>query len=88
MKTRTQLAIALALTLFVPSCTCNRMARSFGGTQKIELKEGQRVVNCTFKEDDIWVLYRNDTTTPPDTLSFAEHSSYGLLQGTVLLIER
>lgn len=82
------LPLALAIMVMVPSCTCNQMARAWGGSQTIELEPGRRLLNCTFKEDDIWILARKDTLVEPDTLYFYEHSSYGLLQGTVMIVEK
>jgi hypothetical protein len=64
------------------------MARTWGGTQTIELKPGERVMNCTFKEDDIWLLLRNDSASSPDTCFFVEQSSYGLLEGRVVIVEK
>jgi len=85
---RTLHGLAIAAMILVPGCTCNQAARKWGGTQTITLEPGQRLLNCTFKDDDIWLLVKNDPWKKPDTISFIEKSSYSILQGKVLVIER
>jgi hypothetical protein len=81
------ITILLAVIVF-SSCTDNIRARAWGGTQDITLPSGQRVVNVTWKEADLWVLTRTDTTTKPSTYTFAEKSSWGVLEGQINLIEQ
>jgi hypothetical protein len=81
------ITILLAVIVF-SSCTDNIRARAWGGTQDITLPSGQRVVNVTWKEADLWVLTRTDTTTKPSTYTFAEKSNWGVLEGQINLIEQ
>jgi len=62
------------------------MARQFGGSETIELKPGERLVNLTWKETNLWILTKQDTTKPT-TYSFKEKSSFGIAEGQVTIIE-
>lgn len=82
------IAIIIAIAILLTSCTDNQRARQFGGTETIELPKGQRLVNATWKEVDLWIL-----TEPmpdgyvPQTKTFQEKSSMGLVEGTVIFKE-
>ena len=68
----------LVLSLF--SCTDNQRARNFGGSETIELPEHRVLVNCTWKQDDLWLLTK-DTTT--GKMYFNEKSSWGVMEGEI-----
>ena len=58
---------------------------------KVELKEGERLVNVTWKgnaESSLWVLTKNDPTTPPTTYKFEEKSTFGVMEGKVIIVEK
>ena len=61
--------------------------RSFGGTETIELNPGQRLVNITWKEAELWILTKKDTTKPT-TYSFKEKTLYGNIEGEGIVIEK
>ena len=72
------------------SCTENQRARSFGGTEVINLEEGVRLVNVTWKGkngSDLWILTKKDTTVAT-TYYFNEKSSFGVLEGQVIINEK
>lgn len=71
------LAVAI---LTLASCTDNQRARQFGGTETIDIPEGRILVNCTWKQDDLWILTK-DTTT--GKMYFNEKSSFGVLEGEI-----
>ena len=75
------LVLSLA-TLIFASCTENARARHWGGTEKIELKKHEVLLNATWKESNLWVLTQ-DTITKVN--HFREHSSYGVMEGEILL---
>ena len=78
------LVLASALT----SCTQNERAKSFGGTATVNLPQGQKLVNITWKEDQIWYLTRPmNSADTAETYTFQEESSYGMMEGTVVLKE-
>lgn len=68
--------------LVVTSCTDNERARRFGGTEQVELKPNEVVLNVTWKENEMWICTK-DTTT--NTVYFREKSSWGVMEGTVIL---
>ena len=69
------------------SCTANERARNFGGTEHITLDKGERLVNMTWKQDDLWVLTKQDSTKP-STYTFREKSSYGVMEGKIVITEQ
>ena len=68
----------LVLSLF--SCTANERARNFGGTETVKLPKNRVLVNCTWKQDDLWLLTK-DTTT--GKMYFNEKSSWGMMEGEI-----
>jgi hypothetical protein len=75
-------------TIGLTACTDNEMARSYGGTETIQLTPGRQVLNVTWKETDLWILTkRMDSAYVPDTVYFQEKSTYGIHEGTIILIE-
>lgn len=46
----------LLLALAFVSCTDNQKARSFGGEETVNLEAGMRLINATWKQDDLWFL--------------------------------
>ena len=77
-----KLILAVALIVLATSCTDNSRARSWGGTEEITLKENEVLLNVTWKGDQMWVLTQ-DTLTK--TNHFREHSSWGVVEGEVIL---
>ena len=75
------------------SCTENSRARVWGGTETIQLDEGVRLVNITWKStgaytsSDLWILTKKDTTKA-STYSFSEKSNLGVMEGQVIIIEK
>ena len=79
---------AIAVLALTASCTENARVKSFGGTGDINLPQGQKLVNVTWKETQIWYLTRKmraDET--PETYQFQEESSWGVVEGTYLIHE-
>jgi len=70
--------IAIA-AMSLASCTDNERARRFGGTEEVKLKPNEVV---TWKENEMWICTK-DTTT--NTVYFREKSSWGVMEGTVIL---
>jgi hypothetical protein len=63
------------------SCTENSRVKNFGGEGTINLPQGRKLVNITWKEDQIWYLTRpmnsNDII---ETYKFHEESSWGAVE--------
>lgn len=75
-----KLILALTIAASLTSCTDNARSRQFGGTETIVLPVNYVLVNCTWKETDLWLLTK-DTTT--GQLFFNEKSSWGILEGSI-----
>lgn len=85
------LLMALAiiiLALSINSCTRNQRARNWGGNADITLPEDQKLINVTWKENNLWYLTRPMRPYElPETYVFAEESSWGLMEGTYTITE-
>lgn len=80
--------LLVACMVFYQSCTDNKRARSFGGTQTIELPKGEKLISATWKETDLWYLTEPmDSAYIPQTKKFQESSSMGVWEGTVVFVE-
>ncbi len=77
---------ALALS----SCTQNSMVKNFGGTSTIEIPEDRQFVLCTWKESELWITTKKRTAadTVKNEYRFSEKSSFGVLEGTYIIIEK
>lgn len=82
--------ILLVIVLFaLTSCTENQRARNWGGTSTVELKEGQQLVNATWKGQDLWLLTeKREDSVAPSSYTFEEQSSYGVMEGTIIIKEQ
>ena len=83
--------IGISVMTLIYGCTENNRARVWGGTETIQLEEGVRLVNVTWKGEkgatDLWMLTKKDTTKP-STYYFKEKSSFGVMEGQVIIIEK
>lgn len=79
----------LLLTIFVAGCTENQFARQFGGTIRINLPPNTKFVNATWKNNELWYIYRpRQAGESVDTVTMREDSNWGLMEGAVQFIER
>jgi hypothetical protein len=80
--------ILLVVAFTMVSCTQNTRAKSFGGTSTVELKEGRKLIEATWKEDNLWYLTRvRREGESIETYEFREESSFGMMNGTVIFKE-
>jgi hypothetical protein len=77
-----KLILTVAILIAATSCTDNSRARSWGGTENITLKRNEVLLNVTWKGDEMWVLTLD---TINDVNHFREHSSWGVMEGEVIL---
>lgn len=92
-----KIVLALILTvssvLFFTGCTENNVVNNFGGEMTIDLPEGQKLEEITWKIDDnndahLWYLTRPMRENEfPETHTFQEKSAWGIWEGTVTVIE-
>lgn len=79
---------ALMLCLCLTSCD-QSITRTMGGTTKIELEPGEKLVEATWKGDDIWYLVEPmDSDYVPKTKTFKESSRIGVFEGKVIFYEK
>jgi len=77
-----KLILLIAVFACVTSCTDNKSARSYGGTEEISLKTNEKLLGITWKDTDMWVLTQ-DTLTK--VCYFREKSSLGILEGEIII---
>ena len=78
----TALCLATITILFLYGCTDNQRAKSWGGTKDVTLEPNHKLINITWKDDEVWVL-SEDTLT--GISYFKEQSKYGFVQGQVII---
>lgn len=87
MKITLALLLA-AFTLVSSGCTQQERARNYGGTATEILPVGKKLITLTWKEDHLWYLVRERRADEkPEVYDFKESSSFGLVQGTVHILE-
>ena len=83
-----KLLLGLVVGIGLISCTENSRVKTFGGTGDINLPKGQKLVNVTWKNEQIWYLTRpfHDNENE-ETYRFQEESSWGVVEGTYYIHE-
>jgi len=78
--------VLLSLSVLVG---CDQMgAKNFGGNYTIELPKGEKLVNVTWKDSDLWYLTEPMTDEDePKTYKLNEDSTFGVWEGTVTIVE-
>ena len=78
----------LSLVVIFSSCTENKRAKTWGGTETINLPANRKLVTITWKQTNLWYLTKpmskNDSA---EEYNFHEESSLGLMEGTVVIKE-
>lgn len=83
-----QISLIILVLLFFSSCTENSKAKNFGGKASLDLPKGQKLVNVTWKDSDLWYLTRPMLATDSaETYIFQEQSSWGVWEGTYTIKE-
>ena len=83
-----KLLLGLVVGVGLISCTENSRVKSFGGTGDINLPKGQKLVNVTWKENQIWYLtrpFKKDEDV--EVYRFQEESGWGVVEGTYYIHE-
>ena len=80
--------LLLASIFIVAGCTQQIRVKQLGGTMTETLPAGKKLVNVTWKTEQLWILTRSMTSDDKaETYEFKESSAWGLLQGTVIIKE-
>ena len=86
---KNKLIVIAILAAATASCTQNSRAKSFGGTAKVELPAGTKLVTATWKESQVWYLTRPARPgETPEVLTLHESSSFGVVQGKIVFTEK
>ena len=84
-----KLLVLLLGVFMVGGYTDNQRAKEYGGTQRIDLETGQRLVNVTWKEgSNLWILTKEDSTIKPTVYTFKEKSNLGIVEGKIFIYEK
>jgi len=79
---------AACLAIGAAGCTEQQRAKSLGGETTIELPKGKKLVVATWKGAELWFLTRDMREGDLiETYEFSEKSSWGLLEGKVIIKE-
>lgn len=82
------LSVILIIILVISLCGCQVAARKLGGDVTIELEPNQKLEMITWKNSDLWYLTRPMTANDvAETHVFQESSIFGIVEGTVTIIE-
>ncbi len=72
----------------------NTIAKKFGGSMTVELEKDQKLVNCSWKSGknegtSLWLLTRvRKEGETSETYKYTEKSTFGVLEGTVTIVEK
>lgn len=76
------------LLITLASCTEQERAKDWGGKTTVTLPKGQKFLNVTWKESNLWYLTKPmKATDTAETYQFQEESSFGVWRGTVIIKE-
>ena len=82
------LSVILIIILIISLCGCQAAARNLGSDVTIELEPNQKLEMITWKNSDLWYLTRPMTANDvAETHVFQESSIFGIVEGTVTIIE-
>ena len=83
-----KLFLAIGVIAMLGSCTQNERVKNWGGEGTINLPKGRKLVNVTWKGDQVWYLTRPmNSSDVAETYQFSEESSYGVMEGTFNIVE-
>ena len=67
---------------------CKSIAKSYGGTISIDVPKGQKVIEATWKDSNVWYLTRPmREDEKPEIFTFQEDSNLGIIEGKVIFKE-
>lgn len=70
------------------SCTDNSRAKHWGGSMTIKLEKGEKLVDVTWKESNLWYMTKPMSETDvAERYTFREDSNWGMVEGKVIFIE-
>lgn len=80
--------LLLMASIGLISCSENNRAKVWGGTMKVELGAGQKLVDVTWKENSLWYMTKPmNEADVAERYEFVENSNWGVVEGKVIFIE-
>lgn len=88
MKKKIIAGIALLVVMGFSLIGCKSVAKSYGGTISIDVPKGQKVIEATWKDSNVWYLTRPmREDEKPEIFTFQEDSNLGIIEGKVIFKE-
>ena len=84
-----KIRLFVVIILAVIMCGCQQtISRKYGGTTEIRLEPGKKLVEVTWKENNLWYLVEPmEPNYTPKAKEFIESSNYGVFEGKVIFYE-
>lgn len=80
------LILLIAVGYFV--ITSQYGAKKLGGTHTIKLADNTKLVNVTWKEDELWLLTKKSSSSDvSETYEFKEDAKFNVIEGKVVIKE-
>lgn len=78
----------LILVLSTTGCSQQGMAKHWGGSTSENLPPGQKMIGATWEQENLWYILRPMRPGEvPETITLHESSSWGVMQGTIVVHE-
>lgn len=88
MKRKIIGGIVLLVVMGFSLTGCKSVAKNMGGTVTIDVPKGQKVIEATWKDSNLWYLTRPmRKDEEPETLTLQEDSNFGIIEGKVIFEE-
>ena len=88
MKKKIIAGIMLLIALGCGLTGCKSVAKNMGGTVTIDVPKGQKVIEATWKDSNLWYLTRPiRKDEEPETFTLQEDSNFGIIEGKVIFKE-
>lgn len=81
----------MLIIVFIWKSTDQIRAKKFGGTMIVKVEKGQKFVNVTWKENDLWVVSRpiqEGEVIETKPYLFQQKTSFGIREGKVEIYEQ
>lgn len=84
-----KIVYVVIITIAFITCGCdNFTTKHFGGTTTINLEPGEKLIEATWKDSNIWYLVEPmEDDYIPKTKVFKECSIFGVMEGKIIFIE-
>ena len=76
------ISLTILISVFILSACEQSITRNFGGHSTQSIPAGTTLMNITWKQDNMWILYHDPKT---GNCVFQESSNMGILQGSVTI---